>query len=91
AGMGPQDQEESCVYPNLGPFTSEIKAKVKQFVEERTEPSLWIFVIVGAVTTVSVLGVVVLLLYRRYKKSRQQRDLVSLGGTMGLRGQDNAS
>ncbi|XP_012705323.2 patatin-like phospholipase domain-containing protein 7 isoform X1 [Fundulus heteroclitus] len=71
AAMG-HKEEESCVYPNLSPFTSDIKAKMEQFVEERTEASLWIFVLVGAVTTVSVLGVVLLLLYRRYKKSKEE-------------------
>uniref|UniRef100_A0A3P9PFL1 lysophospholipase n=1 Tax=Poecilia reticulata TaxID=8081 RepID=A0A3P9PFL1_POERE len=32
----------------------------------------WIFVLVGAVITISVLGVVVLFLYRRYKKSKEE-------------------
>ncbi|XP_008415565.1 patatin-like phospholipase domain-containing protein 7 [Poecilia reticulata] len=70
--MDSQDEEESCVYPNLGPLTSEIRAKMEQFVEEQTEDSLWIFVLVGAVITISVLGVVVLFLYRRYKKSKEE-------------------
>ncbi|XP_015235409.1 PREDICTED: patatin-like phospholipase domain-containing protein 7 [Cyprinodon variegatus] len=70
--MGNKDKEDYSVYPNLDPFTSDIKAKMEQFVEEQTEASLWIFVLVGAVATVSVLGVVVLLLYRRYKKSKEE-------------------
>ncbi|XP_024858218.1 patatin-like phospholipase domain-containing protein 7 isoform X2 [Kryptolebias marmoratus] len=68
--MEDKDEEESCLYPSLVPFSREIKAKMEQFVEERTEASLWISMLVGAVITVSFLGFVVFLLYRRYKRSK---------------------
>ncbi|XP_072243295.1 patatin-like phospholipase domain-containing protein 7 isoform X1 [Leuresthes tenuis] len=70
--MEDNEEEDSCsIYPSLIPFTSEIRAKMEQFVEERTEVSLWVSMLVGAATAVSVVGVVVLLLYRRYKLSKE--------------------
>ncbi|XP_013865932.1 patatin-like phospholipase domain-containing protein 7 [Austrofundulus limnaeus] len=69
--MEDKDEEERCLYPSLVPFSWEIKAKMEQFVEERTEASLWISVLVGAVITISFLGFVVLFLYRRYKRSKE--------------------
>ncbi|XP_037535877.1 patatin-like phospholipase domain-containing protein 7 [Nematolebias whitei] len=69
--MEDKDEEEGCLYPGLFPFSREIKAKMEQFVEERTEASLWISVLVGAVVTISFLGFLVFLLYRRYKRSKE--------------------
>ncbi|XP_076005517.1 patatin-like phospholipase domain-containing protein 7 [Genypterus blacodes] len=68
--MDENDEEESCsIYPRLVPLGSEIRAKMQQFVEERTESTLWTAVLIGAVTVVSVVGVIVFLLYRKYKAS----------------------
>ncbi|KAG7234276.1 hypothetical protein INR49_005237 [Caranx melampygus] len=66
-----EDDEESCsVYPSLVPLGSGIKARMQQFVEERTEANMWTAVLMGAVLVISVVGVVVFLLYRRYKQSK---------------------
>ncbi|KAM7392123.1 hypothetical protein PAMP_022756 [Pampus punctatissimus] len=71
--MGDNDEEESCsIYPSLVPLGSEIKARMQQFVEERTEANMWTAVLIGAVTVVSVVGVIVFLLYRRYKLSKEE-------------------
>ncbi|TMS03774.1 Patatin-like phospholipase domain-containing protein 7 [Larimichthys crocea] len=66
------DEEESCsIQPSLVPLGSEIKSRMQQFVEERTEANMWTAVLIAAVTVVSVVGVVVFLLYRRYKQSKE--------------------
>uniref|UniRef100_A0A665USJ0 lysophospholipase n=1 Tax=Echeneis naucrates TaxID=173247 RepID=A0A665USJ0_ECHNA len=44
---------------------------MQQFVEERTEINMWTAVLIGAVAVTSLVGVVVFLLYRRYKLSSQ--------------------
>ncbi|XP_041855106.1 patatin-like phospholipase domain-containing protein 7 isoform X2 [Melanotaenia boesemani] len=67
------DNDEKCsIYPGLVPFSNELKAKMEQFVEERTEASLWISLLVGAVIAISLVGVVVVFLYRRYKLSKEE-------------------
>ncbi|KAM7018909.1 patatin-like phospholipase domain-containing protein 7 isoform 1-T1 [Tautogolabrus adspersus] len=45
---------------------------MEKFLEERTEANLWTAVLIGAVTVISVVGVVVFLLYRRYKLSKEK-------------------
>uniref|UniRef100_A0A8C4NXD4 lysophospholipase n=1 Tax=Dicentrarchus labrax TaxID=13489 RepID=A0A8C4NXD4_DICLA len=70
--MEDNEEEENCsIYPILVPLGSEIRARMQQFVEERTEANMWTAVLVGAVTVVSVVGVFVFLLYRRYKLSKE--------------------
>ncbi|XP_061585665.1 patatin-like phospholipase domain-containing protein 7 isoform X2 [Cololabis saira] len=72
--MEGSDEEDSCsipVYPALVPFSSEIRTRMEQFVEERTEATLWISVLMGVVVAVSAVGIVVFLLYRRYKRSKE--------------------
>ncbi|XP_039658326.1 patatin-like phospholipase domain-containing protein 7 [Perca fluviatilis] len=70
--MGDNNEEESCsISPSLVSLGSEIKAGMQQFLKERTEANMWTAVLIGAVTVVSVLGIVVLLLYRRYKLSKE--------------------
>ncbi|TNN44493.1 Patatin-like phospholipase domain-containing protein 7 [Liparis tanakae] len=58
------------VFQSLVPLGSEIRARMTQFVEERTEANMWTAVLVGAATVVSFVGVIVFLLYRRYKRSK---------------------
>uniref|UniRef100_UPI003AB05E27 patatin-like phospholipase domain-containing protein 7 n=1 Tax=Centroberyx gerrardi TaxID=166262 RepID=UPI003AB05E27 len=71
--MEDKDDEESCsIYPSLVPLGSEIKARMQQFVEERIETTMWTGLLIGAVAVVSLIGVVVFLLYRRYKLSKEQ-------------------
>ncbi|KAM9744627.1 patatin-like phospholipase domain-containing protein 7 [Menidia menidia] len=71
--MEDQTEDDSCsIYPSLVPFSSEIKAKMEQFVDESTEVSLWVSMLVGAATGVSIMGVIIFLLYRRYKLSKEE-------------------
>ncbi|KAM3867690.1 patatin-like phospholipase domain-containing protein 7 [Diretmus argenteus] len=71
--MEDKDDEESCsIYPSLVPLGSEIKARMQQFVKERTETTVWTAVLIGAAALVSLISAVVFLLYRRYKLSKQE-------------------
>uniref|UniRef100_A0A8D3D8M5 lysophospholipase n=1 Tax=Scophthalmus maximus TaxID=52904 RepID=A0A8D3D8M5_SCOMX len=68
-------------FKSLVPLGSEIGARIKQMVEERTEVNMWTAVLIGSVTVMSVIGVVVFLLYRRYKRSSQFHANDEAGGT----------
>nr|XP_061803823.1 patatin-like phospholipase domain-containing protein 7 [Nerophis lumbriciformis] len=71
--MEVNNEQESCsIYQNLAPFGSEIKAKMQQIIEERTEANMWTAILIGAVTVVSLVGGVVFLLYRRYRLSKEE-------------------
>lgn len=67
-----EDEGFCSLYPSLFrvPLGGEITAKMQEFLEERTEVNMWTAVLIAAVTVVSIVGVVVFLLYRRYKKSK---------------------
>ncbi|KAM8865714.1 patatin-like phospholipase domain-containing protein 7 isoform 1-T1 [Synchiropus picturatus] len=67
------EAEVSCsISPILPSLGSEIRAKMEQFLEERTEANMWAAVLIGAAGVVSLVGVVVLLLYRKFKWSKEE-------------------
>ncbi|XP_005745871.1 patatin-like phospholipase domain-containing protein 7 isoform X2 [Pundamilia nyererei] len=70
--MEDNDEEELCNKSSnpLVPL-DRLKATMELFVEERTEANMWTAVLIGAVMVMSVVGVVVFLLYRRYKLSKE--------------------
>ncbi|KAF6721087.1 Patatin-like phospholipase domain-containing protein 7 [Oryzias melastigma] len=71
--MEESSEEETCsMLPNLLPLSSDIRTRMEQFVQDRLEANMWVSVLLGAVATVSVVGLVVLLLYRRYKLSKEE-------------------
>ncbi|XP_026044224.1 patatin-like phospholipase domain-containing protein 7 isoform X1 [Astatotilapia calliptera] len=72
-GMEDNDEEELCNKSSnpLVPL-DRLKATMELFVEERTEANMWTAVLIGAVMVMSVVGVVVFLLYRRYKLSKEE-------------------
>ncbi|XP_029915236.1 patatin-like phospholipase domain-containing protein 7 isoform X2 [Myripristis murdjan] len=71
--MEDKDDEESCsIYPSLVPLGSEIKARMQQFVEERTQTTMWAGLLLGAVGVVSLIGIIVFHLYRRHKLSQEE-------------------
>ncbi|XP_068561962.1 patatin-like phospholipase domain-containing protein 7a isoform X2 [Cebidichthys violaceus] len=49
---------------------NEISARLQQFVEERMQTSMLTGVLIGAAVAVSLIGIVVLFLYRRFKLAR---------------------
>ncbi|KAM9734388.1 patatin-like phospholipase domain-containing protein 7 isoform 1-T3 [Menidia menidia] len=51
---------------------SDLKARVQQFVEERMQTTMLTGVLIGAAVAVSLIGIVVLFLYRRFKLAREQ-------------------
>ncbi|XP_052377466.1 patatin-like phospholipase domain-containing protein 7 isoform X4 [Oncorhynchus keta] len=55
------------------PSREDIRARVQQFVEERMQTTMLTGVLIGAVVAVSLIGVVVLFLYRRYKLASGQQ------------------
>uniref|UniRef100_A0A3Q1JQE2 lysophospholipase n=1 Tax=Anabas testudineus TaxID=64144 RepID=A0A3Q1JQE2_ANATE len=69
--MGDNDEEESCS-TSLVLLSDELKARMLKFVEERTEVNTWTAVLIGAVTSVCIVGVVLFLLYRKYKHSKEE-------------------
>ncbi|XP_016898609.1 patatin-like phospholipase domain-containing protein 7 isoform X2 [Cynoglossus semilaevis] len=71
--MAKKSEDESCsIYSNLGPIGSEIRARMQQLVQERTEVNMWTAVLIGSLMMMSFLGVVVFLLYRHYKLSKKE-------------------
>ncbi|XP_061590294.1 patatin-like phospholipase domain-containing protein 7a [Cololabis saira] len=52
---------------------SNLKARVQQFVEDRTQTTMLTGVLIGAAITMSLIGIVVLFLYRKFKLAREQR------------------
>ncbi|XP_011477941.1 patatin-like phospholipase domain-containing protein 7 isoform X1 [Oryzias latipes] len=71
--MEERSEEEICsMLPNLLPLSSDIRTRMEQFVQDRLEANMWVSVLLGAVATASVVGFVVLLLYRRYKLSKEE-------------------
>ncbi|KAM6902138.1 patatin-like phospholipase domain-containing protein 7a [Xenentodon cancila] len=52
---------------------SNLKARVQQFVEERMQTTMLTGVLIGAAIAVSLIGIVVLFLYRKFKLAREQQ------------------
>ncbi|XP_042250190.1 patatin-like phospholipase domain-containing protein 7a isoform X2 [Thunnus maccoyii] len=52
---------------------NDIKARVQQFLEERMQTTMLTGVVIGAAVAVSLIGIVVLFLYKRYKLARDQQ------------------
>ncbi|XP_061115365.1 patatin-like phospholipase domain-containing protein 7 [Conger conger] len=68
------EEEENCsVYPVALPSSSEIRARVQQFVEEQMQTTMLTGVLIGAAVAVSFIGIIVLFLYRRYKLAKEQQ------------------
>ncbi|KAI1882486.1 hypothetical protein AGOR_G00251260 [Albula goreensis] len=68
-----KDDTSCSVYPGMLPSRSEIRARVQQFLEERMQTTMLTGVLIGAVVAVSLIGIIVLFLYRRYKLSGSQQ------------------
>ncbi|XP_066569380.1 patatin-like phospholipase domain-containing protein 7 [Amia ocellicauda] len=66
--------EENCSMYQVGLLAgSDIRARVQQFVEERMQTTMLTGVLIGAAVAISLIGVVVLFLYRRYTQSRESQ------------------
>ncbi|XP_030209764.1 patatin-like phospholipase domain-containing protein 7a isoform X1 [Gadus morhua] len=52
---------------------SELKARVQMFVEERMQTTMLTGVLIGAAVAVSLIGLVILFLYRRHKLARERQ------------------
>ncbi|XP_067431465.1 patatin-like phospholipase domain-containing protein 7a isoform X3 [Thunnus thynnus] len=72
---GEDNEGELCQLTSSMLLTSknDIKARVQQFLEERMQTTMLTGVVIGAAVAVSLIGIVVLFLYRRYKLARDQQ------------------
>ncbi|KPP73061.1 patatin-like phospholipase domain-containing protein 7-like [Scleropages formosus] len=61
------------MYPLILPSSSDIRARVQQFVEEKMQTTMLTGVLIGAAVAVSLIGITVLFLYRRYKLAGGQQ------------------
>ncbi|XP_042250192.1 patatin-like phospholipase domain-containing protein 7a isoform X3 [Thunnus maccoyii] len=72
---GEDNEGELCQLTSSMLLTSknDIKARVQQFLEERMQTTMLTGVVIGAAVAVSLIGIVVLFLYKRYKLARDQQ------------------
>ncbi|XP_034751884.1 patatin-like phospholipase domain-containing protein 7a isoform X1 [Etheostoma cragini] len=70
-----EDDGELCRWMSsvLVNSKNDIRARVQQFVEERMQTTMLTGVLIGAAVAISLIGIVVLFLYRRFKLARQQQ------------------
>ncbi|KAJ3604043.1 hypothetical protein NHX12_028784 [Muraenolepis orangiensis] len=68
--MEDKDDDTCSIYPSLVPLGNKIKARVQQFAEDQSE--MLTVLMIGAVMLVSLIVVVVFLLYKRLKFSKEQ-------------------
>ncbi|KAJ8286409.1 hypothetical protein GJAV_G00038950 [Gymnothorax javanicus] len=68
--MSEVQDSEGCME---NPGRIDIRARVQQFLEEQMQTTMLTGVLIGAVVAVSLIGIVVLFLYRRYKLSQGQQ------------------
>ncbi|CAL8321162.1 unnamed protein product [Lota lota] len=69
------DQGEPCWWTSSvwANSRSELKARVQMFVEERMQTTMLTGVLIGAAVAVSLIGLVILFLYRRHKLARERQ------------------
>ncbi|KAM4635191.1 patatin-like phospholipase domain-containing protein 7a [Polymixia lowei] len=70
-----EDDGDLCSWASLMLVNSrnDIRARVQQFVEERMQTTMLTGVLIGAAVAVSLIGIVVLFLYRRYKLASEHQ------------------
>ncbi|MED6270913.1 hypothetical protein CHARACLAT_014985, partial [Characodon lateralis] len=69
------EEKDLCQWSSSMLMTSRsaLKARVQQFVEERMQTTMLTGVLIGAAIAVSMIGIVVLFFYRKFKLSREQQ------------------
>ncbi|TRY81936.1 hypothetical protein DNTS_013393 [Danionella cerebrum] len=73
--MEHKDHEDMCsIYPAVPPSMSQIMPRVKHFIEDQFQNTMWTGVLIGAAVAVSLIGVVALFLYRRHRAGEQQSE-----------------
>ncbi|XP_048876828.1 patatin-like phospholipase domain-containing protein 7 isoform X3 [Brienomyrus brachyistius] len=71
--MEGEDAESCATYPLMLGAGIDIRTRLQQFVEERMQTTMLTGMVIGAAVAVSLIGIVVLFLYRKYKLSGQQQ------------------
>lgn len=72
---GPDEDSEFCGWTRsmLVNSKNEFAKRVQQFVEERMQTTMLTGVLIGAAVAVALTGIIVLFLYRRYRRAREQQ------------------
>ncbi|XP_072563890.1 patatin-like phospholipase domain-containing protein 7 isoform X1 [Paramormyrops kingsleyae] len=71
--MEDQEDETCSIYPAMLPIGSEIQARLQRFVEEGLHTSVLTGVLIGVAVGLSVIGFVLLIIYRRHKLAKDQQ------------------
>ncbi|XP_030004956.1 patatin-like phospholipase domain-containing protein 7a isoform X1 [Sphaeramia orbicularis] len=72
---GDDEDGDLCKWANavLVNGKNEFRVRVQQFLEERMQTTMLTGVVIGAAVAISLIGIVVLFLYRRFKLAREQQ------------------
>ncbi|XP_068608693.1 patatin-like phospholipase domain-containing protein 7 [Brachionichthys hirsutus] len=68
-----EDNGDLCKWANIMLQNSQIGAQVPQSLEERMQTTMLTGILIGAAVAISLIGIAVLFLYRRFKLSREKQ------------------
>ncbi|XP_041428216.1 patatin-like phospholipase domain-containing protein 7 isoform X1 [Xenopus laevis] len=64
------EENESCMEPALS-MGIDLRTRVLQFVEDRLQTTMWTGILIGALVAVSIIGVIIFILYKKFTQSKQ--------------------
>ncbi|XP_018413490.1 PREDICTED: patatin-like phospholipase domain-containing protein 7, partial [Nanorana parkeri] len=67
-----EDNSSSCLETSFSKGI-DLHKRVLQFVEERMQTTMWTGILIGAAVALFIIGVVVFIVYKRYRQSKQQQ------------------
>ncbi|KAM3911672.1 patatin-like phospholipase domain-containing protein 7 isoform 1-T2 [Leptodactylus fuscus] len=66
------DDNSSCMEPSLS-LGIDLRSRVLQFVEERLQTTMLTGILIGAAVALSLIGIVVFVVYKKFRQSKQQQ------------------
>ncbi|XP_053329786.1 patatin-like phospholipase domain-containing protein 7 isoform X2 [Spea bombifrons] len=66
------DENSSCLEPTFS-IGVDLRNRVLQFVEEKLQTTMLTGIVIGAAVAISLIGVIVFIVYRRFRLSKQQQ------------------
>ncbi|XP_078498232.1 patatin-like phospholipase domain-containing protein 7 isoform X2 [Lissotriton helveticus] len=66
------DKENTCLEASLTMGT-DLRTRVLQFVEDRLQTTMLTGMVIGAAVALCLIGIVILVIYRRYRQSKQEQ------------------
>ncbi|XP_072285464.1 patatin-like phospholipase domain-containing protein 7 isoform X5 [Pyxicephalus adspersus] len=66
------DDNSSCMEPSFS-VGIDLHTRVLQFVEEKMQTTMWTGILIGAAVALFLIGIVVFIIYKRYRQSKQQQ------------------